>query len=115
MSKRGAGVENYALDAPLQAAHGESESTTGSMPVSIKVVVLYPQPIDQEAFEQAYHGQHMPLMWRLITPAERVPTFRVKLPADAPFYRMAEIHFDSITELEAFANSEGGKAARRSS
>jgi uncharacterized protein (TIGR02118 family) len=85
------------------------------MPVSIKLVVLYPRPIDEEAFERVYHEQHMPLMRRLITPAERVPTYRVRLPGDAQFYRMAEIHFDSFTELDAFANSEEAKNARRSS
>jgi uncharacterized protein (TIGR02118 family) len=83
--------------------------------VSIKLVVLYPRPIDEEIFEQVYHNQHMPLMRRLITPAERTPTYRVRLPSDAPFYRMAEVHFASLAELEAFASSEEGKAARHSS
>ena len=83
--------------------------------MSIKLIVLYPRPIDEAVFEQVYHDQHMRLMRRLITPAERTPTYRVRLPGAAPFYRMAEVHFDSLAELEAFASSDEGKGARRSS
>jgi uncharacterized protein (TIGR02118 family) len=114
MNKSEARVEHYALDAPRESAQSEC-NLKRSMPVTIKLVVLYPQPIDEEVFEQIYHGQHMPLMRRLITPAERTPTYRVRLPADAPFYRMAEVHFDCLAELEAFATSEAGKGARHSS
>jgi uncharacterized protein (TIGR02118 family) len=81
----------------------------------VKVVVLYPQPTSEAAFEAAYHGQHMPLMHSLIEPASRVPTFRVRAPQGAPFYRQAEIHFPSLAELYAFANSEQAETARRSS
>jgi len=85
------------------------------MPVSIKLVVLYPRPIDEQHFERIYHAEHMPLMRRLITPPARTPTYRVRLPSDAPFYRMAEVHFDTLADLQAFANSEEGRGARHSS
>jgi uncharacterized protein (TIGR02118 family) len=83
--------------------------------MSIKVVVLYPPPIDEAAFEARYHGQHMPLMRGLIGPAERTPTFRIRGDGAARFYRMAEIHFASLAEVSAFGSSEGGQRARRSS
>ena len=79
-----------------------------------KVVVLYPAPIDPAKFESKYHAEHMPLMHSLITPASRVPTFRVRGPAAAPYYRMAEIHFPSLAELYAFGSSEGARVARQS-
>ena len=82
--------------------------------MSIKLVVLYPAPIDEAKFEQLYHSRHMPLMRSLIAPDSRTRTYRVRLPDGAPFYRMAEVDFDSLAEFDAFATSEQGKGARRS-
>lgn len=82
--------------------------------MSIKLVVLYPRPIDEAVFERAYHGQHMPLMRSLIAPTSRLRTHRVRMPDGAPFYRMAEVDFDDLAQLDAFARSEGGHGARRS-
>jgi len=82
--------------------------------MSIKLVVLYPQPVDEAVFERVYHDQHMPLMRSLITPASRIRTYRVRMPNGAPFYRMAEVDFDDLGALEAFAGSEGGQSARES-
>lgn len=83
--------------------------------MSIKLMVLYPNPADQAAFEQQYHGKHMPLMRSIITPASRVPTYRVRHGAALPFYRVAEIHFENAAELEAFVSSEAAHRARQSS
>jgi uncharacterized protein (TIGR02118 family) len=82
--------------------------------VPIKIVVLYPQPTDSPMFERVYHHEHLPLMRRLITPADRVPTYRVR-DASAPFYRMAEIHFPNLAALEAFGGSRDARVARQSS
>jgi uncharacterized protein (TIGR02118 family) len=81
----------------------------------IKIIVLYPQPNDAPAFERAYHGEHMPLMRSLLKPAERTPTFKIVGRGSVPFYRMAEVHFSNMEELTAFASSEAGQGARRSS
>lgn len=83
--------------------------------MSIKLVVLYPRPLDEQVFERIYHGQHMPLMRSLIAPGTRLRTYRVRMPDGAPFYRMAEVDFDDLAQLDAFARSEGGKGAKRSS
>ena len=83
--------------------------------MSIKFIVLYPPPLDEAAFERAYHAQHMPFMRSVITPSERVPTFRVVRSSSTPIYRVAQIDFESIGELDAFGRSEAGKHARRSS
>lgn len=53
-------------------------------------------------------------MRRLIAPASRVPTFRVRGPQGAPYYRMAEIHFVSLAELYTFGSSDDARVARRS-
>jgi uncharacterized protein (TIGR02118 family) len=83
--------------------------------MSVKVVVLYPHPVDADAFETLYHGRHMPLMRRLVG-SSAVPTFKaVRTGRDAPpFYRMAEIHFADRAELDAFVGSVGAELARRS-
>jgi uncharacterized protein (TIGR02118 family) len=83
--------------------------------LSIKLIVLYPPPVDEAAFERAYHTQHMPFMRSVISPSERVPTFRVTRSSGTPIYRVAQIDFENIAELEAFGRSEAGKRARRSS
>ena len=36
----------------------------GGSIMSLKIVVLYPRPVDPAAFEAVYHGEHMPLMRR---------------------------------------------------
>jgi uncharacterized protein (TIGR02118 family) len=114
MRKSDAGAPNYALDALRAEPQSKSRTNTEGRSMSIKLVVLYPPPIDELVFERLYHGQHMPLMRSLITPASRLRTYRVRMP-DGPFYRMAEVDFDDLGQLDAFARSEGGKGARRSS
>jgi uncharacterized protein (TIGR02118 family) len=79
-----------------------------------KIVVLYPKPAEPDAFERAYHGEHMPMMRRIVVPAARVPTYAVRGPAGAPFYRMAEIHFADSEQLGEFARSEQAQIARLS-
>ena len=55
---------------------------------------LYPKPLDPEAFEARYHGQHMPLMRELVGPDRPLPTFRILggTRSETPFYQIAEIH-----------------------
>jgi uncharacterized protein (TIGR02118 family) len=88
----------------------------GSSTMSMKIVVLYPRPVDPAAFEAAYHGEHMPLMRRLLGPETALPTFRaVQGSTEAPFYRMAEIHFRDRAALSEFARSERAQIGRASS
>jgi uncharacterized protein (TIGR02118 family) len=77
----------------------------------IKIVVLYPQPTDPEAFEQQYVKHHLPLMRQLLGPDVPLPTFKPDHSAErpAPFYRLAEIHFRDRAQLAEFVRS--GKAA----
>jgi uncharacterized protein (TIGR02118 family) len=98
----------YALERRVKRNHKRGSS------VSIKLVVLYPSPREEQVFERAYHEQHIPLMRGLIAPATRLRTYRVRLPDGAPFYRLAEIDFVDLAEATAFGQSEGANNARRS-
>ena len=73
-----------------------------------KVMVLYPQPTDPVEFERQYVSAHLPLMRRIVGPEVPLPTYRT-LPTQhrpAQFYRVAEIHFDSLEALQEFAAKE---------
>lgn len=84
--------------------------------MSVKLVVLYPQPNDVAEFESEYVGKHLPLMRELVGPEVPLPTYRTVSAPDrtAPYYRVAEIPFPDIQSLQAFARSEKGRAGRES-
>lgn len=80
-----------------------------------KIMVLYPAPRDQAAFERAYREDHAPM----VTPATfpgltRFVASRISGAADggpAPFARVAELHFPSLQTLQAAAGTEPAKRA----
>lgn len=76
-----------------------------------KFIVLYPRPIDIEAFEQVYQKEHVPMaVEKLAGKTKFVATKVVASPQGTPaFYRIAEIHFPSMEALQACAASEGAK------
>jgi uncharacterized protein (TIGR02118 family) len=76
--------------------------------VRAKVMVLYPQPTDPAAFERQYVSAHLPLMRRLVGPDVPLPTYRTLDTEHRPaaFYRVAEIHFESLEALQEFAARE---------
>jgi uncharacterized protein (TIGR02118 family) len=71
--------------------------------MSIKLVVLYPYPKDQEVFERAYTSEHIPLVARNLTRCTKAVYMRVLMsPAGAsPFCRIAELHYPSLESLQA--------------
>jgi uncharacterized protein (TIGR02118 family) len=77
----------------------------------VKLLVMYPQPKDVAAFEKAYQDEHVPLAVAKLTGKTRIVATRVlgSPQGEAPFYRIAEVHFPSMEALEACAVSEGGK------
>jgi len=76
-----------------------------------KLIVIYPPPKDVKAFEAVYRNEHVPLaVAKLQGKTKIVATKVLGSPQGMPgFYRIAEVHFPSITALEACAASEGGK------
>ena len=80
---------------------------------SVKLVVMYPRPKDIEAFEKIYLHEHVPLaIAKLVGKTKIVATKVLASPQGIPpFYRIAEVYFRSMTDLEACASSDGGKEA----
>jgi uncharacterized protein (TIGR02118 family) len=77
-----------------------------------KLIVAYPQPTDVEAFEKAYQEEHVPLAIDKLKGMTKIVGARIiaSPQGPSPFYRVAEVHFLSIQQLEECACSEGGKA-----
>jgi len=76
----------------------------------VKVTVLYDQPEDPAAFEKYYNETHIPKH------GQQIPNV-VKLEANKavgeqpPFYRSADLYFESMASLEAGLGSPIGVAA----
>src|SRR5580704_10134591 len=79
----------------------------------IKLVVLYPRPKDIEAFEKLYQQEHVPMAVEKLTGKTKFVATKVLASPQGtpPFYRVAEIHFRSMADLEACAASDGGRQA----
>ncbi|MGA8233423.1 MAG: EthD family reductase [Candidatus Acidiferrales bacterium] len=77
----------------------------------VKLVVMYPRPKDIDAFEKVYQNEHVPLAVAVLGGKTKIVGTKVLgSPEGTPaFYRIAEIHFRSMADLEACAASDGGK------
>jgi uncharacterized protein (TIGR02118 family) len=74
--------------------------------MSIKLVVLYPIPKDQEAFEQTYTSEHIPMVARIAKKLGRCTKAvyaRVLMSPEgaSPYCRIAELHYPSLEALQA--------------
>ena len=82
--------------------------------VTVKLVVLYTQPSDPDAFDRHYLGTHMPLV-REVPGLERAESGRVTTALDGgeqPYYRVAELYFADQEALQAgFGTAEGQATA----
>ena len=80
-----------------------------------KLVVLYPYPADAEEFERVYTAEHMPMVNADTMPGiKKFVGTKMLAAADGgqpPFYRMAELFFDSLDALQNAASSEGAQKA----
>jgi uncharacterized protein (TIGR02118 family) len=79
---------------------------------SAKLVVIYPVPKDRETFERLYHDQHVPMAIKKLVGKTKIVATKVLSSAQggpAPFHRVAEIHFPSMSALQACAATEGAK------
>lgn len=76
-----------------------------------KLIVMYPQPKDADAFEKVYVKEHVPMaVAKLAGKTKIVATRILGAPTGKPaFYRIAEVHFPSMQALDACASSAGGK------
>jgi uncharacterized protein (TIGR02118 family) len=79
----------------------------------MKATVLYGQPTDPAAFERYYAEVHMPLVWKM-TGLMRTEFTRVLPNPDgspAPYYRIAELWWNSPEAMQATLGSPAGQAA----
>lgn len=75
-----------------------------------KLIVIYPYPTNVEEFENAYTNEHIPLAMEKIKGMSKFVASRIVGTPDGsqpPFYRIAELHFPSMSALQETAGSAG--------
>jgi len=77
----------------------------------VKIVVIYPRPQDEEAFEKSYRDEHTPMVEAKLKGVTRLVLTKVNGSPQGKVtaYRIAEIHFSTIEDLNKCVESEGGK------
>jgi uncharacterized protein (TIGR02118 family) len=78
----------------------------------VKVVIIYPRPQDELAFEKAFLSDHVPLMERVLKGliTRLVLTKVTGSPqGNIAAYRLAEVYFSSMKDLRNCIDSEAGK------
>jgi len=77
----------------------------------VKVVVIYPRPQDEEAFERAYSEEHVPLIEQKLKGLTRLVLTKVmgSPQGKVSAYRIAEVYFPSMADLNTIIESDAGK------
>ncbi len=78
--------------------------------MSIKLIVLYPYPADQQAFDAAYANEHIPMVKKSLKRLTKAVYTRVLMSPQgaSPFCRIAELHYPSLEAMQAdFSTPEG--------
>lgn len=77
----------------------------------VKMVVIYPRPKDEAAFEKAYKDEHIPLVEKKFKGLTRLVLTKVNGSPQGKVaaYRIAEVHFPSLDDLTKIVESDSGK------
>src|SRR5271166_1732085 len=77
---------------------------------SVKIVVIYPRPIDESEFERAYNQEHIPMVEDKMKGITRLVLTKVLSSPQGKVsaYRMAEVHFSTLGDLHKATDSEAG-------
>ena len=77
----------------------------------VKIVVIYPRPLDEDAFERAYKDEHIPMAEAKLKGMTRLVTTKVlnSPQGKVTAYRISEVHFSSMDELNRCLESPGGQ------
>lgn len=67
----------------------------------MKLVALYKQPADPEAFDDAYFNTHIPLIQKVPGLQKTVLTRFTRTVMGDPVYLMAEMYFEDLDALKA--------------
>lgn len=79
----------------------------------MKITVLYGNPTSIEDFEEYYESTHLPIAGKM-KGVERLELTRFTSAPNGekpPYYRMAELYFETKEQMEQTMGSEEGKAA----
>ncbi len=83
--------------------------------MTVKLVVMYTQPLDHAAFDEHYLGVHGPLV-RKIPGLQRFEAGKVTAALDGgeqTYYRIAELYFADQAAMDAaFGSAEGAATAQ---
>ena len=77
----------------------------------VKVIVIYPRPQNEPAFESAYLEQHVPMIEAKLKGITRLVLTKVtgSPQGKVSAYRIAEAYFPSMDDLNRCIESDGGK------
>ena len=77
----------------------------------VKVVIIYPRPGDEQAFERAYLDEHVPLVEGKLKGLTRLVLTKVTGSPQGKIaaYRIAEVYFSSMNDLQTIMDSDAGK------
>ena len=78
----------------------------------VKLIVTYGHPVDPEAFEKYYAETHAPIAARIKGPVKAEFTKLIGTPdgGKPESYRLAELWFESVDDLQAAMASDEGQA-----
>src|SRR5271155_652365 len=77
----------------------------------VKVVIIYPRPQDEQAFEKVYLTEHVPLVETKLKGLTRLVLTKVTGSPQGKIaaYRIAELYFSSMNDLQTIMGSDAGK------
>ncbi len=77
----------------------------------VKVVIIYPRPQSEEAFERAYLDDHVPMVENKLKGLTRLVLTKVTGSPQGRIaaYRIAEMYFSNMDQLRNSIESDGGK------
>jgi len=77
----------------------------------VKVVIIYPRPQNEEAFERAYLVDHVPMVENKLKGLTRLVLTKVTASPQGRIaaYRIAEMYFSNMDQLRNSIESDGGK------
>ena len=71
-----------------------------------KAIAVWTKPHDTDAFEKEYAEVHNPL----VAPLPHLKSYETDKVMDGPFYRVAQMTFETLEDLQAAFGSEAGQA-----
>ena len=79
---------------------------------SVKIVVIYPHPTDAAEFERVYEQEQVPMIEDKLKGVTRLVLTKVVASPQGKVaaYRIAEVHFSTMDDLNKAVESDAGKA-----